>query len=159
MKPQKSFPRNQMHNFHEVVDFIEDKYKIKFRDYLGKFGSTGDMEKYQTATGDMLPFGGTNPATTDKNYDADMKLMHEHFARFKEWQKSNPPKEYLDYWHWLMDHHFYEVNNGCSCYWRLKEILEDPESPWWVKEITQHVYDEFKDDLPESGEMEVWIEW
>ena len=41
----------------------------------------------------------------------------------------------------------------------ITEIIEDKKTPSWVKEITQLIYDEFKDDLDKDGGLEVWISW
>lgn len=110
MKPGK-ITRPEVMDYHEMVDFIENKYKIGVRDY------------------------------------------------HKTYSKDNDDYEpYMDYWHWLCDY-FCEVTNGGTCYWGLKEIIEDEDYPKWIKEITQLFYDEFKDELDEDGGVEVLISW
>ncbi len=115
----KPLPKTRtMMDFHEMIHFVEKKYKIDVRDYAGKF---------------------------------------------KETKSVSDDKPYLDYWHWMIENHFYEVNNGCDMYWNILGILgknEDyEEGPDWVKEITQLVYDEFKDNLDSDGGLMVHIEW
>ena len=43
---------------------------------------------------------------------------------------------YLDFWHWVCEHH--EVFNGCMIDFS-REVLDDPDTDWngeWQKEIT-----------------------
>lgn len=61
---------------------------------------------------------------------------------------------YLDFWHWLLDHDFVDMYNGSYQYLLVKEHLEDEETPPWVKEILQKIYDEFQED-----DMEFWVAW
>lgn len=61
---------------------------------------------------------------------------------------------YLDFWHWLIDGPFAELHNRSAKYLDLKFELEDEETPTWVKEILQKIFDEFQED-----EMEFWVEW
>lgn len=58
----------------------------------------------------------------------------------------------------MLDGQFEDIYNGSTVYWNLKEIL-DEENPEWVKEITQYVYNEFKEYLDEEGGFNVLIEW
>jgi hypothetical protein len=58
----------------------------------------------------------------------------------------------------MIDNHFGNVNNGCIRTWHLEEMLEDESLPQWVREITEKVYETFKDDLTD-GYIEVSIEW
>ncbi len=179
--------REAIMSYHEMISFVEQKYNIQVGDYRGLFG-TKDKEshfaKYQRITRDLQPNDGFYPdysgkGTTDderrtivrdgkrikaiqEEYDADFKLIHEQYQRYKDWSKDNPEPEYLDYWHWLIDNHFIGVHNGCNMCWGIKEIIDDEyddEIPAWVKEITQKVYDEFKDELDEDGSIEVEISW
>ena len=77
-------------------------------------------------------------------------------VKYDEWEKIVP---YLDYWHWMIDNQFYELHNGSEQYWDIKGILEGESTPDWVREITQLVFDEFKEQLDENGGMEVYISW
>jgi hypothetical protein len=66
-----------------------------------------------------------------------------------------------DYWHWMLDNGFYEVSNGGTDIFELKDILddEDGDKPEWVLEITKLIYDEFIDELDEDGSVEVLLSW
>jgi len=95
----------------------------------------------------------------EKKYNFD---MHDYAKKYSD--KTAQDNPYLNYWHWLIGNCFYELSNGCERYWNILEILEgDPgyehDTPDWVKEITQMVYDEFKDDLDKDGGIEVYISW
>lgn len=174
-------PREPLLNFHEIIKFIEEKYKINTRDYLNLFGtkdrSESHFHKYQKITGDVEPFGGHYPDCPEntfriykdgkminvskEEYDADFKLIHEHYQRYLNWCQENPentPPKYLDYWHWLIDDCFSEVRNGSEQYWTIVDILEG-DAPQWVKDITQLVYNEFKEELDNYGGLDVWISW
>lgn len=177
-KPIKRTIINDVINFFDIIKFIENKYKIDIHDYAH---SRKHFNKYQEITNDTMPFGnnvypdgsglfrgfksnytivrdGKRIPATKKQYDADFKLINEHYERFKNWCKTNPEPPYLNYWHWLLDNCFSEIRNGCSSYLNIKEILEG-DSPEWVKKITQFIYNEFKDYLDDGGGLEVWIEW
>jgi hypothetical protein len=190
IKPIPKQIKAPMLDYHDVIHFVEDKYKIETRDYanlFGKNGKVGHFGKYQEITGDKMPFGngaypdvsgkyqanwqepgyegwtvirnGKKVKATKDEYDADFKLIHDQFKRYQEWSKDNKEPPYLDYWHWLLDHCFYEVSNPSSQYMNITEILKDKKTPSWVKEITQLIYDEFKDELDKDGGLEVWISW
>lgn len=184
MKP-KPKTRTPILDYHEVIDFIETKYEIQTRDYLNKFGEEDHFDMYQRIMNDPMPFGnniypdesgkhlgfknewtiyrnGKRIEATKEEYEADFKLIHEQYERYNKWCDENPenkPPEYLDYWHWMIEHQWTELHNGSEQYWFLSEILEDEETPAWVKEITQLVYNEFKEHLDEYGGLGVYIEW
>lgn len=90
----------------------------------------------------------------EKKYKIGTRSYHEKYSKKnKDW------KEYMDFWHWMLGNCFYEIHNPCDCYWNMKEIIEDEDTPNWIKEITQLFYDNFKDDLDEDGGLEVHISW
>jgi hypothetical protein len=89
----------------------------------------------------------------EKKHKIDVR---DYAGKFKGGSMDDKP--YLDYWHWLIENHFYDVNNGCERHWDIKFILEG-DGPDWVKEITQLVYDEFKDNLDKDGGVDVNIWW
>lgn len=178
-KPTKHIVKQPMFEYDDVINYIEGKYGIKVRDYAGKYGNKGKeshFDEYQKLMKDPMPFGNGKypdcPGTTYRvykdgklvegtkdEYDAQFKLIHAQYARYQEWCKTNPEPPYLDYWHWLLDEHFYDMQNGCERQINVKEILEDDKSPSWVKEITQLIHTEFESDLDDEGCLTVWIEW
>jgi len=95
-KPTK-IPRDPIYNYHEVIRYIEKKYKIKTRRY--------------------------------KN-------------------------DNLDFWHWLLDKCFDNVNNGSEHSIDIRYWLDHLDEDAWQREILQLIYDEFGED-----DMEFWIEW
>lgn len=101
-------------DYNEVIEYVEEKYGFKSRDYAGKF------------------YGNESP---DARGHAPA-----------------PEADYLDFWHWLLDR--VDVHNGCLVYLSVSDWLADEDTPAWVKEILQKIYDEFQED-----EMQVWIWW
>ena len=93
-------------DYHQVIKYLEKKYKIRVRDYAGKW--------------------------------------------LIEWPNDHP---YLDFWHWMIDNYDW-IHNGCYIFLTVKNHLEDPATPVWVKEILQRIHDEFQED-----DMRCWIEW
>jgi hypothetical protein len=185
MNKPKPVARKPILDYQDVINFIEEKYNIDTRDYEGLFGSQdkeSHFNKYQRITGDKMPVGypdysgdksapdkgiriwrnGKKVSGTKEEYDADFVLIHAQYQRYLKWCETNPenkPPEYLDYWHWMIENQFHDVENPCERYWSLQDILEDEESPDWVKDITQKVRDEFSEHLDESGGFEVYISW
>lgn len=177
--------RDPIMDFNEMIDYVEQKHSIRVCDYLGLFGTKdkeSHFDEYCRVTGDAQPNDGFYPdcslpkgkfltggltvvrngvrrAASQEEHDADFKLIHEQYCRYQKWSKTNPEPEYLNYWHWLIENHFYNVHNPCEERWCLKDILDDEDTPDWVKEITQLVYDAFVDDLEEDGGIEVDISW
>jgi hypothetical protein len=130
-----------------------------YPDVSGKYNKEWQEEGYEGWT---IIRDGERIKATKKQYDEDFKLIHAQYKRYQKWEQENPENEapeYLDYWHWLLNNHFCDVRNPCEEYFNMTEILEDEETPDWVKEITQKFYDEFKDDLDKDGGIEVHISW
>jgi len=88
----------------------------------------------------------------DKKYDIDNRDYNRRF-------RGNKGAKYLDFWHWLLDHCFYEVHNPCSATLNVIEMLEEDETPVWVREILTLIKIEFGDQFNEYGELNVWISW
>ena len=165
MKPTAKI-RKPIMDYHEMIHFVEKKYNFDVRDYAGKHKR---QSQWMTLTGKGLYNAPRNYA--GNFYDRDNKKVSEDDYKkafedyradsneFAEWNKLQGELPYLDYWHYLTDRCFSEINNGSTAYWDVKDILENEDAPIWVKEITQKVYDEFKDDLDEDGSIEVLIEW
>ena len=175
--------RTPIMDFHEMIHFVEKKHNLKTRGYrgIGQAKAEDHFASYCRITGDTQPNDGRYPdvsgvnggetvvrngkrrAATKVEYDADFKLIHEQYARYKVWAETNPEPEYRDYWHWLLAEVFYDVHNPCEAYFPLKEILNDDDgdydAPHWVKEITQLIHDEFLGELDDEGGLEVEISW
>ena len=176
--------RDPIMDFHEMIHFVEKKHKLKTRGYRGIGQATAEdhFVGYCRITGDAQPNDGFYPdvsapkggaltggrtvvrdgkrrPATLAEYDADFKLIHEQYARYKVWAETNKEPEYRNYWHWLLANHFYDVHNPCVEYWCLTGILDDEDAPDWVKEITQLLHDEFIGELDDEGGIEVEIAW
>ncbi len=58
-------------------------------------------------------------------------------------------KPYLDFWHWQLEHDANSISNGSFFYLSISEYLEEDDEeycPFWVKEIIQIIYNEFKEE-------------
>jgi len=93
-------------------------------------------------------------AFIEKKYSIQLRDYHKNYPKSNEDWKS-----YMDFWHWMLENCFSEVSNGCFQWWNMLDILEDEETPDWIKEITQLFYNEFKEELDADGGVEVYISW
>ena len=110
-KPKKIEVVPKMIDYHDMIEYIEQKYNIEVRGYVRK----EDMGK--------------------KNV------------------------EYLDYWHWLLDHCFDGMGNPSTQFIPVYNMLNDEGwAPDWVIEITTLIDKEFHKDL-DDGALQVWISW
>lgn len=153
MKPTKKKIMDDMIDYNDMISYIEEKYNIDTRDYLRKFDTNDkQIEQYNKTVKGKAKITGSTQYTSQEYKD------------FESWRKKNnlpsiDSIKYLDYWHWLLNHSWEGLNNGSAKYLDVVEILEDEETATWVKEITQLIHDEFKDDLDSSGGLTVWVEW
>jgi len=60
----------------------------------------------------------------------------------------------LDFWHWLLDKCFDNVNNGSEHSIDIRYWLDHLEEDDWQREILQLIYNEFQEN-----DMDFWIEW
>ncbi len=110
--------------YDQVINYLEEKYNFNTRGYTPTTGFTEEIKE-------------------------------EYYKKYpgrRGW--GGEEKIYLDFWHWLLENSFSELNNGSYNYLPVKEYLEDKETPSWVKEILQKMFDEFQED-----EMEFWVAW
>lgn len=170
MNKPKPIVREPILDYNDVIDYIEEKYNIDTRDYAGKFNGKG-KKKIKELEDNWLEVNGygqykhvlNKPKGSKKDWEEgseEIRIRVEINTRIrdeeKDWEEIVP---YLDYWHWMLDNNFDNVSNGCNQYWGVMGILESETTPKWVKEITQLVYDEFKEYLDEDGGFEVYIWW
>jgi hypothetical protein len=57
-KPVKQIEIVEKFDYDEIIEYIENKYNIKVRDYLN---SHNHFQEYQKVTGDKMPFNGVYP--------------------------------------------------------------------------------------------------
>lgn len=167
----------QYYDYHECSHYLEKKYSYIERDYARTLGTkTVDHFKlYQKTTGDYMPFGGKYPdmsgkhkdrytvirdgqrvPATKEEYDADFKLIHEHFQRYCKWEEENPEQKipHQDFWHFVLDCDD-TISNGSmfvmSDYW-LEYAEED-----WQKTILEYYLSEFGEG--KYREIEFKVSW
>jgi hypothetical protein len=136
----------------EIVDIIcslrkDDGYSealkpIKKKIKLAKDSIKGEkhFDKYQRITGDKMPCeypdvrnGGDKPWTivrngkrisaTKEEYDADFKLIHEHYARYKKWAETNPDEQ--DDYGKPQYEDKYQILIKASAMWMRGEVYEE----------------------------------
>ena len=135
----------------EIVDIIcslrkDDGYDdalkpIKKKIKLQKDSIEGErhFDKYQRITGDKMPFGnnvypeerngkyyvyreGKRTLSTKEQYEADYKLIHEQYARYKKWATQNPDEQ-NDYGNPQYEKKF-EILLQASAMWMRKEVYD-----------------------------------
>lgn len=132
MKKPKQKTSKPHWDYHEVIEFIEKKYKIETRGYTPKCGFTeAQLEE------NKKHYRGTDskPYLDFWHYLTDNSEVH------------NGCFMYLNL---LGDH--YKGKKKDDGDWDG----DDEYRPRWVREIQKMIYDEFK---PKHGEMKCWVEW
>ncbi len=172
---------NPVLDYIHITDHIGEKYLIDFHDYrgLGIKKAESHFDSYQRITGDKMPNGypdasgkklgfkseytimreGKTIEATKEEYDADYKLIHEHFARYNKWSKNNPEPFKLSYWNFLIGTCFEDVRNGSQEYFPIKEIVDDDSEEGWIREITGLFHREFEPVLDKDGGAKVYVWW
>lgn len=142
-KPSAQTVVSEQFDYHEMIEYIEEKYKIDVRDYAGKFKGKHDYEHWLKS----------------KNYKTakDVPEQQEQYVEFVKdvvegrWKEP----EYLDFWHYMLETWFNDVHNGCEQYVNWSEVREyaEQKGTTWVVEIASKLEEEF------PGDLTVWIEW
>lgn len=114
MKKPKPINRPSL-DFSDCTRYIEEKYKIKTRDYLNSLGQYWEW----------------CDATTKGDIDPEGKKRGESHIWFKEFQQAEASgevvkREYQDFWHWLCD----VVNPQRGGTMELYEGIEDGAEDW-----------------------------
>ena len=167
--------RTPVMDYHKMMEYIEKTYNIEVRDYAGiekrkkKYEKDNNVSLYtspQHYGGNYYvwfknPDGSNNKRKgTKQEFDEAFEVYRRIGAEFMEWEKQQPVLPRLDYWSWLIDSQFGgECRNGTDHYINIDEILEDEETPEWVKEITQLIRDEFEEHLDDDGGLDVHVWW
>lgn len=131
-------------DYNECADYIDKKYKIKQRDYLGKFAyyDTAKKETIKKFKDDswynIIPADMNEQQKAASDYYDDLLKKHQ-------------PK-YLDFWHWVVDN--YEIHNGC--YITFSRETYDAIKEDWVKTIYGYYLTEFEN---KNGEIDFRVEW
>lgn len=128
-------PRNSIYDYHEVIGFIESKYKIRVRDFAG---STGHFNKWATKKG----YKGKDSAGKDMG---SSQIWFAEYQKDPEGAAKRPP--YQDFWHWVLKQ--VEVRRGSDGMLEVGEWLDDDEleKPEFVVTILQYLKSEFGDEI------------
>jgi hypothetical protein len=97
----------------------------------------------------------------DRKYEIKNRDYHENYQGddFRGGRERLGRRAYLDFWHWMLDHCFYEMHNPSHHSINVDEMLEDPETPEWVRQILKLIKLEFEDLFNQYGELDVWVYW
>ena len=76
----------------------------------------------------------------------------DYLGKFKN-GKCDDNIEYLDFWHWVIDH--YEIHNGCFITF-CEDAMDYTEEEEWIKTIYGYYIEEFAD---ENGDLEMYVSW
>jgi len=166
----------EFYYWRDLVDAVEEKAGKSIRDWSGKFHNTpSKLEDYPVSKW-AIKHGYDYKVLDDPVDEDSLKLR----IKINDEYKSAPDgrcmeeKEvpYLDFWHYVLDHIFYEVHNGviktfCPSddlnYVAENKYSEDDDDDEqkdlsWVKEILQLFIEVLKENnLPE--EIRVKIDW
>jgi hypothetical protein len=140
-------------DYHEVFNYIKEKYNIDVEDYAGYFKSyIPHLKEWCEKHGeDYNLLEMKNP--TEKQL-AERRKINNAYQEAKDGDSARPP--YLDFWGWITDRN--EIHNGCYFYLTVRKTdWEDMHSyPEWVKEIVALLDKEFN---PKTGDMLFYVDW
>jgi hypothetical protein len=149
-----------MKNFRPVIDFfpfmylVEEKYNFKFRDMAGK-------SLWEKETRDRVCFEhGYDYNVWGKIAPADMTAEELEFKKifYAELDKSPP---YLDTWHFMLDHDFYDLNRGSCRTMKLEESVIY-SYPGYVQTVYRAIKECVQDNPAYNKTNEhvnFWIDW
>lgn len=145
-KPIKTYHTNKMHDYHKVIEYIENKYNIQTRDYANghsQFDEWCDSKGY----GKVDKYGDKRSSSTfwyaDYQKDIESGLLIE--------------RPYLDFWHWITETDDSISNGSVGHIYDIDEYTSNKiETPEFVREILSLIRDE---GFVEENEFEFWVDW
>lgn len=141
-------------DYNDMVDHVEEKYKIDTRDYAG-WSAAGqqELEAYDVW---LKEVHNTNQQELRERLGHSHELYATTYALPVHLKVPRP--EYQDFWHWMLDEVFYgDPQRGKPQALNWHQVLTDAEeddAPEWVKEILRLFVAEFGDE-----EYTVVIDW
>lgn len=148
-KPEKQ--TKSFYDYHQCSSFLEKKYGYNERDYAGNRKYEAEAKKSTDQKfGDSSWYSAIPVDMNPKQKEA--------YTFYQELMKSQP--EYLNFWHWVVDHH--DIHNGCEIVFSNEgyECIEED----WVKEIYKHYMDEFSgvenwETITDYVSVDLYVEW
>jgi len=161
----------EYYEYTELCRLFKEVFGRDDRDWAGKYKDSPTPEDYLTGNFPEATFAkskGYNWEVLNNNSDGSIRCKEELDLRVKiheeyELVQDKYEKPYQDFWHYAMDHIFYNVSNGSFHTFNPRETLEyigdeNPGEYEFVKEVLQHFTNLFIQlGLPE--EIEVCISW
>jgi hypothetical protein len=150
-----------------VLNYIDEKYKIKTGDYAGVGARRDKWQKDNNCNLFASPqhynekyyawIDGKHTQVTFDEYTEQVKIHQANSKKFFDWEKAQGELPYLVYLDWITEHLGDNIINGKVYYLNLKEILSG-NAPQWAKEITKMISDEFN-QYTVNDELRIQIEW
>ena len=141
-------------DYHDMVDHVEEKYKIDVRDYAGT--SAAGQQELEAWRMWLKETHNTTEQELIERLGRSNELYATTYAVPEHLKVPRP--EYQDFWHWMLDDVFYgDPQRGKPQPLNWHELLEEAEdnsAPEWVQEILRLFVTEFGDE-----EYNVVIDW
>jgi len=133
---QKPVPhaREPILDYHEIMHYLEAKYKFQSRDYAN---SHPHFSKWAKAKG----YNGKDPEGKALN---SSQIWYAEYMADPKGNAECPP--YLDFWHWLIDQ-FFDFHNGCEQTLFVAQWLQDETNPAFVNTILGYMQAEYGDEF------------
>lgn len=168
MKKPVPEKRKSILKYNDIIKYIENKYKIKTRDYKGHFDYSryapyNYLSTYWAANNGYKEYiyclDKPKDSKTDwpkESFEMQKRIeIHTH-PDYEAWQKSEEEKyPYCDFWHWFIDR--IEIHNGCEAYIDFdKSSLSEDEV--WIGEILDLIKVEFG-KYANGEDLSVYVSW
>lgn len=160
MTKPKAKQRDPILDYHEMIEFLEEKYNFQSRDYLNSLQKNHQI--YLKWIGDNYP-GFSHvmdaPEGSKKDWPKDSPEMAKRIeinTAYNEYIRKNKDLEvpYLDFWHIHCDS---LTGNGSELYICL-DIEEYQTKDKWCAPILEYIKAEFAEYVEEDC-INTWVEW
>jgi len=119
------------YDYSEIVEYIEEKYSIKTRDYAGLWKHSGDWHRKRGHVGKLDPEG--------KNLGSS-QIWFKEYKEAPDGKAIEPP--YEDFWHWMIDE-YEPTRDGFIEFFPGRHLVNGDDLPDFVREILTMFKDEF----------------
>lgn len=140
-KPILQTKTESFFDYHECIEFLEQKHNVDFRDWAkshGHFNSWCDKK----GLGQLDPEGKLRGSS---------QIWFAQYSKDPKGMANRPP--YQDFWHFLID--LYQIHNGCVI---TINYLTDQDycKEEWQKAAYKLIHDEFSN---KDGDITFYISW
>lgn len=159
------------YDWFDLEKAVEEKSGKLTRDWAGRGKNQPTDEDYKTGNYPTAKWaieqGYDWTVLNDPSLLPDSEGMNLRIKINTEYRLVEKERElpYQDFWHYALDNIFYEIHNGCICYFNPKDALtgvddldSEGNSQEWVREILRCFIEVMKENKMKD-EVEVWISW